>query len=83
MVVENWLHLEYASYLAGFRGPLLDRLVHIPAGMRYFDGNSLALMPKAVREEALNVVGQEWADGLIRSWNAAGWTPTRASWSSG
>lgn len=53
---------------------------HIPAGMRYFDGNSLGLMPKAVREEALNVVGQEWADGLIRSWQQADWQnlPARA-----
>lgn len=45
----------------------------IPEGVRYFDGNSLGLMPKAVALQAQNVITQEWGHGLIRSWSDAGW----------
>ena len=53
---------------------------HIPPGLRYFDGNSLGLMPSAVSHAVSNAVSLEWADGLIRSWNSAGWRtlPQRA-----
>ncbi|MGO4392876.1 kynureninase [Variovorax sp. M-6] len=46
---------------------------HIPPGLRYFDGNSLGLMPNVVAHAVSNAVSREWADGLIRSWNSAGW----------
>lgn len=45
----------------------------IPEGVIYLDGNSLGLMPKAVPERVAQVATSEWAEGLIRSWNAAGW----------
>ncbi|WP_218585528.1 MULTISPECIES: kynureninase [Pseudomonas] len=46
---------------------------HIPEGVRYFDGNSLGLMPKAVSPCVNQVVGSQWAEGLIRSWHEADW----------
>ena len=46
---------------------------HVPEGVRYFDGNSLGLMPRAVAGAVANAVSDEWANGLIRSWNGAGW----------
>jgi len=46
---------------------------HIPPGTIYLDGNSLGLMPLTAPARAAQVVQQEWANGLIRSWNAAGW----------
>jgi kynureninase len=52
--------------------PLRD-MFHIPEGMIYLDGNSLGAMPKAAAARATEVVTQEWGQGLIGSWNAAGW----------
>jgi kynureninase len=45
----------------------------IPAGVIYLDGNSLGAMPRTAAVRAAEVVTQEWGQGLIRSWNAAGW----------
>lgn len=45
----------------------------IPEGVVYLDGNSLGARPKAALARAEDVVAQEWGDGLIRSWNTAGW----------
>jgi len=45
----------------------------IPEGVRYFDGNSLGMMPKAAALQTQSVITQEWAHGLIRSWSDAGW----------
>jgi kynureninase len=52
--------------------PLRD-LFDIPAGVIYLDGNSLGVMPKTAAARAAEVVTQEWGQGLIRSWNTAGW----------
>jgi kynureninase len=46
---------------------------HIPDGVRYFDGNSLGLMPKVVQLHASNVITREWGNGLINSWHSAEW----------
>ena len=51
----------------------LHELFTLPAGLIYLDGNSLGAMPKAAAERAAEVVSQEWGQGLIRSWNSAGW----------
>jgi kynureninase len=53
---------------------------HIPDGVRYFDGNSLGLMPKVVQLHASNVITHEWGNGLISSWHSAEWRtlPQRA-----
>ena len=52
--------------------PLRD-LFSIPAGVIYLDGNSLGVMPKSAAARAAQVVTEEWGQGLIRSWNTAGW----------
>ena len=46
---------------------------NIPEGIIYLDGNSLGVMPKAAAARAAEVVTQEWGQGLIGSWNSAGW----------
>ena len=45
----------------------------IPPDTIYLDGNSLGVLPVAAVARAAQVVQQEWGQGLIRSWNAAGW----------
>ncbi|MER5838656.1 aminotransferase class V-fold PLP-dependent enzyme, partial [Streptomyces sp. NPDC002130] len=45
----------------------------IPEGVLYFDGNSLGARPVAAQECAARVIGDEWGNGLVRSWNEAGW----------
>ncbi|SDU14067.1 kynureninase [Pseudomonas yamanorum] len=45
----------------------------LPAGVIYFDGNSLGARPVAALERAQAVIAEEWGNGLIRSWNSAGW----------
>jgi len=45
----------------------------LPAGVIYLDGNSLGARPVAALARAQAVIAQEWGDGLIRSWNSAGW----------
>jgi kynureninase len=51
---------------------LRDRFA-LPDGVIYLDGNSLGPPPKAAFDEVKHAMRQEWGDGLIRSWNAAGW----------
>ncbi|MGC5703454.1 kynureninase [Pseudomonas sp. NFXW11] len=45
----------------------------LPEGVIYLDGNSLGARPVASLERARQVIEQEWGEGLIRSWNSAGW----------
>ena len=45
----------------------------LPAGVIYLDGNSLGPPPEAALAELEQAARQEWGEGLIRSWNAAGW----------
>jgi kynureninase len=53
----------------------------LPPGVIYLDGNSLGAMPRAVAPRMREAVEREWAHGLIRSWNDAGWytAPQRAA----
>src|SRR4051794_36068300 len=60
--------LDAADELAPFR----DEFV-LPPGVIYLDGNSLGPLPRATPARVAEVVQREWGEGLIRSWNAAGW----------
>ena len=52
--------------------PLRDQFM-LPEGVIYVDGNSLGALPRATPARVAAAVQQEWGDGLIRSWNEAGW----------
>ncbi len=45
----------------------------LPPGLLYLDGNSLGVLPTATGARVQQVVQQEWGQGLIGSWNSAGW----------
>jgi len=53
-------------------GPLRGQFM-LPEGVIYVDGNSLGALPRATPARVAAAVAQEWGDGLIRSWNDAGW----------
>ncbi len=56
-----------------------DPLVHargrfrLPPGVIYLDGNSLGPLPASLPDRLAQTVALEWGEGLIRSWNDAGW----------
>lgn len=53
--------------------PLRERFA-LPAGLLYFDGNSLGALPAAVPAALHDVMTQEWGTNLIRSWfDDGGW----------
>jgi len=60
--------LDAADPLAFARGRF-----RIPDGLIYLDGNSLGVLPKSTPARLGVTSEQEWGDGLISSWNAAGW----------
>ncbi len=57
--------LDAADPLAGFR----DRFARPDPGLLYLDGNSLGMLPLATAQRITQVVNEEWARGLIRSWD--------------
>jgi kynureninase len=60
--------LDDGDPLAAFR----ERF-SLPAGVIYLDGNSLGPLPRATPGRIAAVIAREWGEGLIRSWNDAGW----------
>ncbi|HZL01316.1 MAG TPA: kynureninase [Caulobacteraceae bacterium] len=60
--------LDEADPLRDFR-----RRFALPAGVIYLDGNSLGALPAATAPRLARAVETEWGEGLIRSWNDAGW----------
>ena len=45
----------------------------IPDDLIYLDGNSLGVLPRSSAARVAQVIEQEWGQGLIGSWNSAGW----------
>ena len=68
MTREEALALDAGDPLAFAR----DRF-HLPEGVIYLDGNSLGPLPRATPARLAEVAAREWGEGLIGSWNAAGW----------
>ena len=68
MTRDDCLSLDHADPLAHARARFV-----LPEGVNYLDGNSLGALPRSVAERVAQTVRQEWGEGLIRSWNAAGW----------
>jgi kynureninase len=60
--------LDAADPLAGLREHFL-----LPRGVTYLDGNSLGAMLRSVPGRVDDVVRRQWGEGLIGSWEAAGW----------
>jgi len=65
---EHLAALDAADPLAAFRDAF-----YLPDGIIYLDGNSLGALPRTTPDRVAEVVQREWGEGLIRSWNAAGW----------
>jgi kynureninase len=65
---ERCLESDRLDPLAPFRAEF-----ELPERLIYLDGNSLGVPPKRARSRSLDVLEKEWGDGLIRSWNSAGW----------
>jgi len=65
---SDCLALDSIDPLAGQRAAFA-----LPDGVIYLDGNSLGALPAATPARLLDVITRQWGDGLIRSWNAAGW----------
>jgi kynureninase len=65
---EDFMALDSQDILAPFADDF-----SIPEGMIYLDGNSLGALPKGAMERATQIIEKEWGQGLIKSWNEAGW----------
>ena len=68
MTREDFAARDAADPLAPFRAEF-----ELPEGVIYLDGNSLGPLPHIARERVAACVSEEWGNGLIRSWNDAGW----------
>ncbi len=68
MTRDDCIALDARDPLAAHRNKFA-----LPEGVIYLDGNSLGALPRATRERIDRMIGQEWGNGLIRSWNAARW----------
>jgi kynureninase len=60
--------LDAIDRLAALRGRF-----SLPAGVRYFDGNSLGALPASVSARIHEIVEVEWGTTLIRSWFDGDW----------
>ena len=45
----------------------------LPDGVIYLDGNSLGPLPRNAADQISRTMTEDWGEGLIRSWNDAGW----------
>ena len=68
MTLDDCRRLDAQDPLASLREQFI-----LPEGVIYLDGNSLGVLPRAAPARIAEVVTKEWGEGLIRSWNTAGW----------
>ena len=68
MTRDDALALDAADPLAPLRAQF-----QLPDGLIYLDGNSLGVLPRATAARLQQVIAEEWGQGLIGSWNSAGW----------
>lgn len=68
MTRDEALALDATDSLAPLRA-----LFDLPAGIIYLDGNSLGPLPRATPARLAQAITDEWGQGLIGSWNSAGW----------
>ena len=66
--LEHCRQLDAADPLRALREQF-----ELPSGVIYLDGNSLGPLPRAAIKAVEHAQRQEWGQGLIRSWNSAGW----------
>jgi kynureninase len=60
--------LDQVDPLARFRGAFV-----LPEGVVYLNGNSLGPLPLVAVTDVARAVEAEWGQGLVTSWNSAGW----------
>lgn len=65
---DECVALDASDPLAPYREEFV-----LPDGVIYLDGNSLGALPVRTAAHVQRVVTDEWGQGLIRSWNDAGW----------
>lgn len=65
---DDCVALDSADPLAMFREEFV-----LPEGIIYLDGNSLGALPRSAPGRVADMMEREWGQGLIRSWNDAGW----------
>ena len=65
---DEALALDAADPLAPLRSQFA-----LPPNTLYLNGNSLGVSPAAAAQRAQVVIAAEWGEGLVRSWNNAGW----------
>ncbi|GAB3060726.1 kynureninase [Intrasporangium mesophilum] len=65
---DDCVRLDEQDPLAAFR----ERF-DLPDGVIYLDGNSLGALPRHTAARVADLVEREWGQGLIGSWNSAGW----------
>ncbi|MFN0025515.1 MAG: kynureninase [Parvularculaceae bacterium] len=68
MTREDAEALDRTDPLARFRSAF-----DLPEGVIYLDGNSLGPPPRRALDRLRDCAEKEWREGLIRSWNDAGW----------
>ena len=66
---DTALGLDLDDPLAGFR----ERFAFPDSDLIYLDGNSLGRLPLDAQRIVADVVGRQWGDRLIRSWNEGWW----------
>ena len=65
---EDYLRLDEEDPLSEFRNEFI-----LPENVIYLDGNSLGALPRKTVGDMEKTIQEDWAKGLIRSWNDAEW----------